>query len=62
MDLITSKQAAELLHRSTGTLRNWRSQGKGPSPIRLSDKPNGAVLYVRSEVIAFIEAHREDLN
>lgn len=37
-----------------GTWRNWRSAGKGPPFYRVG----GRVLYKRSEVVEWIEAHR----
>lgn len=47
----TSAGAAELLGISPGTLRNWRSEGKGPA-----SKHIGQVWYWIPEVLDWIDA------
>lgn len=51
-EYLTTKEAAEFLKFSAGTLRVWRSQSKngerkGP-PFRVAD--NGDVRYIKSEL------------
>jgi predicted site-specific integrase-resolvase len=36
MELLTPKEAAEILKVSTGTLANWRCSGKGPKYIKFN--------------------------
>lgn len=47
----TNAGAAALLGISPGTLRNWRSEGKGPTP-----KVIGQVWYSIPEVLDWIDA------
>jgi predicted site-specific integrase-resolvase len=44
--MLTSKELAERLKMSEGTLRNWRCYGKGPKWIRVG----GAIRYRESDV------------
>jgi len=49
--LLTTKQAAERLQVSMGTLRNWRRAGKGPACSRLGP---ATYRYDEQEVDRFI--------
>lgn len=50
-DLLTAKEAAELLGLSAITLANWRSQRKGPRYHKVGAR---AVRYLRADLAAFI--------
>lgn len=50
--LLTTAEAAELLHTPVGTLRYWRHQGTGPKGFRLGAR---LVMYRRSDVLAWLE-------
>lgn len=50
--LLTTAEAAELLHTPVGTLRYWRHQGTGPKGFRLGAR---RVMYRRSDVLAWLE-------
>lgn len=54
-DYMTTDEVAQLLRTSPETVRYWRHIGKGPQSFKLGRR----VLYVRAEVIAWIEAERE---
>jgi predicted DNA-binding transcriptional regulator AlpA len=49
--LLTTKQAAELLGQSDGTLRRWRSVRTGPTYVQLSPRN---VRYRKSDVLRYI--------
>lgn len=53
LQLLTSKQAAELLGLSEATLRSWRSAGKGPAYVNLEGR---AVRYRACDIDAWIKA------
>lgn len=50
--LLDTAEAAVYLRLATQTLAKWRSQGRGPSFVRLG----GSVFYRLSELDQFIEA------
>jgi predicted DNA-binding transcriptional regulator AlpA len=50
--LMDTAEAAVYLRLATQTLAKWRSQGRGPSFVRLG----GSVFYRLSELDQFIEA------
>lgn len=52
-DLITSEDAAEILHVNLRTLTRWRWQGLGPPYIRPGIK-RGPVLYQRSVLSQYL--------
>ncbi len=56
-ELLTTKQAAELLSIGERTLWRWsRSRISGcPSPIKIGIGPRPAVRFKRSELLAWIE-------
>lgn len=49
--LVTPKQAAEILGRSVNTLKRWRYEGVGPEWIELE----GRVSYDVKVLLAYIE-------
>lgn len=49
-DLLSTKEAAEILNRPVGTLRQWRHRRYGPRGFAM----NGRVFYRRSALEAFI--------
>jgi len=52
---VLDKAAAMVLGVTEGTLRNWRSQGKGPSHFRL-----GRIWYRLCDLIEYIERQRQE--
>ena len=50
--LLTTAEAAELLHTPVATLRWWRHNGTGPKGITLGARK---VMYRRSDVLAWLE-------
>jgi len=57
-DFVTShlnpSQLAERWHKTTGTLRNWRCQGRGPAYLKIE----GGILYPMSEILQTEEESR----
>jgi predicted site-specific integrase-resolvase len=51
---LSSKEAAELLGVADGTLKYWRSTGKGPEYTQYGRK----VVYDERDVLAFKNEHR----
>jgi hypothetical protein len=49
-DLVTSAEAAAMLHRTTRTIHRYVDDGKLTPFRRLSDAPNGAFLFKRSDI------------
>ncbi len=49
--LISTKQAAEMLGTTVGTLKSWRSRGLGPKWVKLG----AAVRYDIEELLDFIK-------
>jgi predicted DNA-binding transcriptional regulator AlpA len=56
-DRLRPEQVAELLGVTVSTLKNWRSQGKGPAFYRL-----GRIFYSRQDVYAWIASRRTDCH
>lgn len=50
--LINEKMLAEQLMVSVGTLRNWRSEGEGPTHVKVGS----AVRYLESDIVAWLDA------
>ncbi|MCT1884976.1 helix-turn-helix domain-containing protein [Dietzia cinnamea] len=46
--------AAEYLNSTVGTLRVWRSTGRGPAFVKVANK----VRYLQSDLAAYVYAHR----
>jgi len=57
-DCMSSKRTAQYLDAAEQTLNNWRHQGRGPSYIKIGKK----ILYRRSDVDAWLDAHRVKLG
>jgi predicted site-specific integrase-resolvase len=55
-EILIESEAAAYMRVAVGTLRNWRSGGRGP---RYS-KAGGRVIYRRSDVDAYLERHARD--
>jgi predicted DNA-binding transcriptional regulator AlpA len=55
-DLLKEAEAAAMLRRPPGTLRDWRHRGEGPPYVRIGR----LVAYVRSDLEDYIDAHRVD--
>ena len=53
--LLTDVQVAELLNMKPHTLRCWRSEGHGPSYIRIGTR---TVRYALEDVLDFLERSR----
>jgi predicted site-specific integrase-resolvase len=51
--LLTTREAAELLGRSAATLKRWRSAGVGPEFIAIE----GRISYRREALEQFLEQH-----
>lgn len=49
-DLVGSTQAARDLDVDKSTLTRWVKEGRIPVAHRASDKPNSAMLFLRSDV------------
>lgn len=49
--LISTKQAAEILGTSEGTLKSWRSRGVGPEWVKLGS----AVRYDIADLLDYIK-------
>ena len=60
-DLLTSAETAALLGLKPNTLEIWRTKGKGPAFLKLSDSPQGPVRYERSTVLQWL-AERSYVN
>lgn len=54
--IYTLKQTAEILKVTPGTLKNWRSQGKGPRGFELH---RTAVMFEEAEINKFINERIE---
>jgi hypothetical protein len=54
--LLTEEQAAKHLHVQQGTLRKWRTLGRGPVFLKFT----GKVRYKREDLVAYIASCRID--
>ena len=52
--LMTEKEAAELICYTPRALQNWRLRGGGPKYVKIGR----SVRYQRSDVLAFIEERK----
>lgn len=57
-DLLNEREAAGLLRLARHTLRDWRSEGRGPRFIRLGSGKRASIRYDLSDLQSFIEAGR----
>lgn len=53
---VSSENAAQMLGIGVKTLANWRSLGKGPAYIRLSDSPRSQVLYLYEDLESWLRS------
>lgn len=53
-DVLVPKEAAEYIKQSEGTLRQWRSQGRGPAYL----KDRIGVRYLKKDLDAWLLANR----
>lgn len=53
---VSSEDAARMLGIGAKTLANWRSLGKGPAYIRLSDSPRSQVLYLYEDLETWLRS------
>ena len=51
--ILSEKEAADLLDVNPGTLKRWRSEGKGSAYTK-----NGNVRYLRSDIDQYLERMR----
>lgn len=58
MEFKTTEQAAAHLRLKPKTLHNWRSQGRGPSFVKLGAR----VFYPTQDLEAFVAANRHELG
>jgi len=56
MEYIAEKEAAEFLGLSLGTLRNWRTAGKGPRYYIL---PYHRVRYLKTDLLDWTENNKK---
>lgn len=56
MEYITEKEAAKILGLSLGTLRNWRTAGKGPRYYIL---PYHRVRYLKTDLLQWTENNKK---
>ena len=56
MEYIAEKEAAEFLGLSLGTLRNWRTAGKGPRYYIL---PYHRVRYTKADLLEWTENNKK---
>lgn len=57
-ELFNEREAATFLTLAPQTLRGWRSEGRGPSFIRLGTGKRTSIRYDRCDLQSFIEAGR----
>jgi hypothetical protein len=54
---LTTRQAADYVHLSEGTLRNYRHDGVGP---HFTTMPNGQIRYTKAELDQWITGANGD--
>ena len=55
LDLLTIRQAADLLGIPVKTLYNWRAASRGPRSFRIGR----SIRYTRTDLAAWVAAQRE---
>ena len=55
--LVSTAEAAQMLGLAPKTLREWRSQRKGPAVLRLGTGPRARCCYRRSDLEAWTRAN-----
>jgi excisionase family DNA binding protein len=56
-DLLTTKEAADLLRHTDRTLIRWRNERKGPGFVKCGKK----VLYRRSDLVGWLESQHVEM-
>lgn len=51
--LLTTNEAAEVLHTPAATLRWWRHQGTGPRSFRLGAR---RVMYKKADLLSWLQS------
>jgi len=54
-ELLTPEQASDLLKISSGTLSNWRVQGRGPRFVRAGRR----IRYTKNDLAAYVAARTQ---
>ena len=54
-ELLTTAEVAEILKITEPVLGNWRSAGRGPRFLKLTEGQRGRVRYRAADVVAFID-------
>ena len=57
-ELVNTRRAAEILGRSTATLKRWRHEGVGPDWVEIQ----GRVRYDAAVLLAFIRKNTRTLS
>lgn len=57
--LLDPQQAANFLGMSFKTLARWRSEGRGPTFIKLN---NGVVRYSTEDLLEYVDSYRVTAN
>ena len=57
-EVMTEEQLAARWCIAISTLRNWRRQGKVPSPVRLGQGPRARVVYKVADVLSYEEQQK----
>lgn len=58
--LLTLAQACEFLGITRAAMYSMRARGAGPVAYRMGDGPRARLRFREADVIAWLEAHRED--
>ena len=61
-ELLTAPQAADYLGIGARTLSRWSSEGKAPTPLKLTPGRRGTLRYRRADLAAWIAAGCPDLR
>lgn len=56
-DVLSRRQAAEILGVTVATMNRWAIQSRGPR-YSLTGKQRGRALYLTSDVVAWVEQQR----
>lgn len=61
-EYLDSKDAAKYLGFSDLTLRQWRSQGRGPSYLKIGTGRGSRIRYRISDLTAWMESHAQQVS
>lgn len=59
-NLLTLAEAADLLSVTPAAMYTMRARGYGPVAYRLGDGPRAQLRYAEADVLAWLDARRED--